>query len=98
MPLFAFYAKDKPEGASLRETHRTAHRANMTRLDQDGRLIFAGPLKDDEGTRSIGSLIIFVAENVAVARGLMEADPYVRAGVFEWFEVLPTLKAYPKAM
>ena len=96
MPLFSFYAKDGPRGAELREAHRPEHMANMTRLDQAGRLVFAGPLKEREGGRSIGSLIIFEAENEADALTLMEDDPYTRAGVFEWYEVHSTLKAFPK--
>jgi len=96
MALFAFYAKDKPEGARLRAEHRSEHMENMTRLDQAGVLVFAGPLKAGEGGPSIGSLIVFEAADEAAARALMEADPYTQAGVFEWFELLVTLKAFPK--
>lgn len=96
MALFAFYGKDGERGAGLREAHRPAHLENMARLDRAGRLVFAGPLKEREGGRSVGSLIVFEAKDEAAARALMEADPYTRAGVFEWFEVLPTMKVFPK--
>ena len=97
MAMFAFYAKDGPQGVELRNTHRTEHMANMTRLDKAGCLVFAGPLKAPGGGPSIGSLIVFEAASEAEARQMMETDPYTLAGVFEWFEVLPTLKAFPKA-
>jgi len=96
MALFAFYAKDGPEGARLRAEHRAEHMANMTRLDEAGVLVFAGPLKTGEGGPSVGSLIVFEAEDEPAARALIEADPYTRAGVFEWFELLVTLKAFSK--
>ena len=96
MALFAFYGKDGPQGAALRDAHRAAHMANMTRLDQAGVMVFAGPLKEAVGGRSIGSLIVFEAEDEQSARALMESDPYTQAGVFDWYEVLPTLKAFPK--
>jgi uncharacterized protein YciI len=96
MGLYAFYAKDGPQGAELRAAHRTGHMANMTRLDRAGALVFAGPLKDREGGVSIGSLIVFEAESEEAARRMMAEDPYTQAGVFQSMEVLPTLKAFPK--
>jgi uncharacterized protein YciI len=97
MPLFSFYARDQPDGPALREANRQAHMDNMSRLDREGRLVFAGPLKDREGGKSVGSLIVFEAASEQAARELMESDPYTRAGVFEWHEILPTLKAFPKS-
>ena len=95
MPLFAFYGKDGARGAELRDAHRPQHLANMAHLDQAGVLVFAGPLKDAAGT-SIGSLIVFEAEDEAAARARIEADPYTRAGVFECYELLATRKAFPR--
>lgn len=94
MALFSFYAKDGPRGGELRDAHRTAHLENMARLDRAGRIVFAGPMK--EGGRSIGALIIFEAESEEAARTEMAEDPYTRAGVFEHYEVLPVVKAFPK--
>ncbi len=97
MCIFVLYAKDKLEGGDLRTANRDAHLAHMARLDASGCLLFAGPLKNSDTSKSIGSLIIFEAETLENAKALMASDPYMRAGVFEWSEVLPTLKAFPKA-
>jgi len=95
MPLFVFYGKDGPRGIELRNLHRKAHMENMTRLDQAGMLLFAGPLRNGAG-QSTGSLIIFEAEDEPSASLLMQADPYTRAGVFGSFEVLMTLRTFPQ--
>jgi uncharacterized protein len=96
MALFTFYGKDKTEGAALRDAHRAAHLEHMTAMDQAGRMAFAGPLKESVGGKSVGSLIVFEAESLEAARAEIEADPYTKAGVFEWYEIQPTLKAFPK--
>jgi uncharacterized protein len=95
MPLFAFYAKDGPNGPALRDAHRVAHLENMTRINAAGRMVFAGPLKDNAG-RSIGALIIFEANDESAARAEMESDPYTRGGVYEHYEITPVVKAFPK--
>jgi hypothetical protein len=95
MPLFAFYAKDGPGGTARRAASREAHLANIARLDAAGRIVFAGPLKDD-ANRSIGALIIFEAADESAARAEMETDPYTRAGVYAHSEILPVVKAFPK--
>ena len=96
MPLFALYAKDGPQGPALRDEHRAEHMAFMNRIDGEKRVLFAGPLKDRIGGRSVGSLIVFEAEDEDAAQALMAEDPYARAGVFAAAEVLPCLKAFPK--
>lgn len=95
MPIYAFYAKDGPEGPARRDAARAAHLANMARLDAAGRIVFAGPIKDSAG-RSIGALIVFEAEDEASARAEMESDPYTGAGVYAHYELAPVAKAFPK--
>jgi uncharacterized protein YciI len=96
MALFSFYGKDGPQGPQRRNEHREGHLENIASMDQAGRIVFAGPLKNEAGA-SIGALIIFDAADLDAALKWVEADPYVKGGVFETIEVLPVVKAYPKS-
>lgn len=43
---FVIIGYDSPEGEAKRKIHRAAHLANLERLDNQGRIILAGPLTD----------------------------------------------------
>jgi hypothetical protein len=92
--LFAWIGRDGPRGAELRPLHRPAHLANLEPLTRAGRVVHAGPLLDASG-QPCGSLILFEAPDLAAARALAAADPYVTAGVFASFEVLETRRVLP---
>ncbi len=94
MPLFAWIGRDGPRGAELRPRHRPAHLANLEPLARAGRVVHAGPLLDAAG-RPCGSLILFEAADLAAARALAAADPYVREGVFASHEVIETRRVLP---
>ena len=96
MPLFAWIGYDGPRGAELRKLHREAHLANLAPLDAAGRVVHAGPLLGEDGT-PLGSLILFEAEDLAVARAFAAQDPYVVGGVFERHEVHPTRVTFPRS-
>ncbi|MFD5318461.1 YciI family protein [Streptomyces sp. NPDC127098] len=67
---------------------RPAHRALLTRLHAEGRLLAAGPFADDSG-----ALLVFPGDREEVDR-IMAADPYYRSpgvrvvGVREWRPVV----------
>ncbi len=48
MGVYVYIGHDGPSGLELRKTVRNAHLANIEALDADGRILFAGPLKDNE--------------------------------------------------
>jgi len=89
MPLYAFIGRDGPRGSELRKLHRPAHLAGIERLAAAGRVRFAGPLYD-ETRLPTGSLVVFEAESLDAARAIGAADPYVKEGVFESWQVQET--------
>jgi uncharacterized protein YciI len=94
MPLFVFLGHDGPEGAARRDANRQRHRAHLEALYREGRLVYGGPLRD-ENDRSIGALLVLEAPDMAAARALVEQDPYVRGGVFERIEIHRFARAFP---
>lgn len=95
MPLFVMIGWDGPQGAELRAKHRDAHVAYVTGLHERGSVQFAGPIKSDSGETSIGAVIVYKADDLAAARELVDADPYVSAGVFQALTVNPYKQVFP---
>ena len=96
MPLFVMIGHDRPGAFELRAQHHEAHVAYVTALNEHGRIMLAGPVKDDASEKSIGAVIVFDAFDLSEARKVVAADPYVGAGVFETLIVQPFRKAFPK--
>ena len=81
--------------ADRRAANRSAHLAYWGRLNEQKRLIFAGPLLNGAGEKMIGSLLIFEADDLACARELMKNDPYVTGEVFEHAHLHPLRQGMP---
>ena len=95
MPLFVEYTKDGADGAARRNANRDAHVAYVQSANDDGKIVFSGPLKDEAGT-SIGVVIIFEAADLASARRWVDGDPYVAGGVYASIDVYPVTKVFPQ--
>ncbi|MFN7955211.1 MAG: YciI family protein [bacterium] len=96
MALFVFIGHDGPEGTARREQYRAAHVAALDKLDAEGRIAFAGPIRDDANAASTGAVIVFDADSLDAAKKLMAHDPYVVGGVFANYSIHPFRQAYPK--
>jgi len=94
MPLFALIGRDGPRSSELRRQHRPAHLERLRPLARAGRVRFAGPLLD--AGAPVGSVVIFEAPDLAAARALAAADPYVVHGVFASHEVRETRDVLPE--
>ena len=88
---FVILGFDGPDGQEKRKIHRPAHLAKMEPLDQQGRVILAGPLTD-----KTGSLIVLEADSLEEAQRIAREDPYTSNGVFERIEVHPFTQVFPK--
>ena len=88
---FVILGFDGPEGEARRKIHRPAHLAKMEPLDQQGRILLAGPLTD-----KTGSLIVIEAETLEEAQQFAREDPYTVNGVFERVEVHPFMQIFPR--
>jgi uncharacterized protein YciI len=89
--MFVILGFDGPEGEARRKIYRPAHLAKMEPLDQQGRVVLAGPLTD-----KAGSLIIIEADSLDEAQKFAQEDPYTVNGVFERVEVHPFTQVFPK--
>jgi len=96
MGLFVLIGRDGARGAQLRKQHRDAHLANLRRLADANRVVYAGPLLDD-AEQPCGSVIVFEAESLDAARRFASSDPYVVHGVFESHDVFGSRQVFPGA-
>ena len=79
MALFTITGRDEPESFDLRAATREAHLAWLA--GHGARVKLGGPFMDGEG-RSIGSLLIVEADDLAAAEAFAAEDPYAHAGLF----------------
>lgn len=98
--LYAIYGKDKPASLEHRLAARPAHLERLTTLQQDGRLVLAGPFpavdSPDPGPAGFsGSLIVAEFDSLEAAEAWADADPYVAAGVYAEVTVKPFKKVLP---
>lgn len=95
MPLHVIIGHDGPESAEKRNQNRPQHLVHLNKLNGEGRIAYAGPIRDDADERSIGSVIVLSAASLQEARSIVDEDPYVVGGVFESVTVSPFKQVYP---
>ena len=95
MPWFVWIGRDGPGGLEARKRERPAHLERLRMLDREGRIRFAGPLRDADGEPR-GSVVVFAAADLAAARAFAAGDPYATGGVFASFEVFETVQVFPE--
>ncbi len=98
--LYMITGEDVPDSLERRLSARPGHLARLTRLQDAGRLLLAGPLPAidaiDPGPAGFsGSLIVAEFGSLEEARAWAEADPYVAAGVYAKVTVKPFKKVLP---
>ena len=98
--LYAFIGEDIPDSLSKRQAARAAHLARLQILQDEGRLILAGPFpavdSNDPGTAGFtGSLIVAEFTSLQEAEKWMQTDPFVVAGVYSQVAVKPFKKMFP---
>ena len=98
--LYAIIAEDTPDSLEKRLNARPAHLARLTELQNQGRLILAGPFPAidslDPGPAGYsGSLIVAEFIDLGAATTWAEADPFVVAGVYVNLVVKPFRKTLP---
>jgi uncharacterized protein YciI len=86
MATFALICIDKPGALALRMANRADHLAYVGAQRDVVRL--AGPFLDAAGEMA-GSMLILEAPDLAAVQAFSDADPYVKAGLFERVEIRP---------
>ena len=100
MMLYAISGEDVPGSLDKRVAARSAHLERLKALQEDGRLVLAGPCpaidSPDPGPAGFsGSLIVAEFESLEAAQAWANADPYVTSGVYEKVIVRPFKKVLP---
>ena len=91
---------DIEESLERRLSTRAAHLARLQQLQNEGRLLLAGPYpavdSNDPGPAGFtGSLIVAEFESLEDAQTWANADPYMEAGVYSSVSVKPFRKVLP---
>ncbi len=91
---------DGSEVLQARLRARPEHLARLQALQEQGRLLLAGPCpavdSEDPGPAGFsGSVVVAQFDSLQQARAWAEADPYVAAGVYVRTEVRPFRKVLP---
>lgn len=98
--LYAVIGEDRPDSLAARLAARPAHLERLKTLQDEGRLLVAGPCpaidSPDPGPAGFsGSLIVAEFASLDAAKQWAGADPYVAAGVYASVSVKPFKKVFP---
>ena len=97
---YAIMAEDTPNSLEKRMQARPEHLARLTALQNEGRLMVAGPFTSIDSIEPgpagfSGSLIIAEFDSLEAANTWADADPFVAAGVYNQVTVKPFRKTLP---
>ena len=98
--LYMIIGEDISNSLEKRLSVRAHHLTRIRALQEEGRLILAGPFpaidSEDPGPAGFtGSLIVAEFASLDAAKNWAEADPYVSAGVYQKITVMPFKKVLP---
>ena len=97
--FYAIISQDVEDSLEKRKSARTDHIARLQALQDEGRMLIAGPHpkidSEDPGPAGFtGSLIVAEFESLEDAQAWADADPYITAGVYEKVVVKPFKKVF----
>ncbi|MGV6858392.1 MAG: YciI family protein [bacterium] len=98
--LYSIVGQDVEDSLAARLAARPAHLVRLGTLQEEGRLILAGPNPaidtNDPGEAGFtGSVVIAEFESLEEAIEWANQDPYIEAGVYESVSVKPFKKVLP---
>jgi len=98
--LYAIISEDISNSLEKRKLARPAHLARLQQLNDEGRLLVAGPHPAVDNIEPgeagfTGSLVIAEFASLDQAQLWADADPYVAAGIYSQVVVKPFKKVLP---
>lgn len=98
--LYAIYAEDSKNSLDKRLDARPEHVERLKELKERGKLILAGPMPAIDNIEPgpagfTGSLIVAEFPSLQDAKHWADADPYIKAGVYQSVTVKPFNKTLP---
>ena len=99
--LYAIISQDVENSLEKRKAVRPAHIARLEELQNEGRLVLAGPHpaidNNDPGEAGFtGSLVVAEFSDLAAAQGWADQDPYLLHGAYASVIVKPFKQVFPK--
>jgi len=99
--LYAIIGHDVPDSLEKRMSVRPAHVERLQNLQDEGRLMIAGPFPavdaiDPGAAGFTGSLIVAEFASLQAAKDWANADPYVASGAYAEVSVMPFKKVFPQ--
>ena len=96
---YLIYSEDVAGSLPQRKLARPAHLARLQALQDEGRLLTAGPnpaidAEDPADAGFTGSTVIAEFTSLADAKAWADADPYVAAGVYAKVTIKPFKKVF----
>jgi len=96
---YVIFSQDVENSLEKRLSVRDRHLARLQQLQDEGRLLTAGPMpavdSNDPGAAGFtGSMVIAEFESLEDAKKWAESDPYIEAGVYENVIVKPFKKVF----
>ena len=97
---YIIIGRDAPDSLELRLQARADHLARLHALQDEGRLLLAGPMpaidcEDPVPAGFVGSVIVAAFADLGAARRWAEADPYRACGAYASVEVQPFRRVLP---
>ena len=97
---YVILCQDQLNSLQKRLENRKAHRERLSSLQNEGRLLVAGPFPNLDtsapGEKGYsGSMIVAEFNSLEDAKKWADSDPYVMSGVYKNFEVKPFIKVLP---
>jgi len=99
--LYAILSEDVKHSLEKRKATRPAHLQRLEDLQNQGRLVIAGPhpaidAENPGDAGFTGSLVIAEFDNLQQAQEWANADPYLVAGVYATVTVKPFKQVFPQ--
>ena len=96
---YAVISQDVEDSLEKRMSVRAEHVARLQTLQNEGRLLIAGPHpaidSEDPGPAGFtGSLIVAEFDSLEAAQAWADTDPYIAAGAYEKVTVKPFKKVF----
>jgi len=97
---YAIVSEDVQNSLPLRKIHRPAHLGRLNLLNDEGRLLIAGPNpaidSSDPGEAGFtGSLVVAEFDSLSDAQEWANQDPYLLNGIYASVVVKPYIKVLP---
>ncbi len=98
--LYAIIGEDVENSLEKRLAVRPEHLARVAQLQNEGRVVVAGPLlkfdNEDMSNGVSGSVMILDFSSLEEAQAWANADPYTTSGVFKNVIVKPFKQVFPQ--